>query len=95
MQRVVLKVDQWASIGQDIGISPTDIDSKSTRIVARGRVLGGPNDGGAFETVHEMTIGSSVNLSPHVAVTLVEVRGKIARLDVFAPANVAVKSHGK
>jgi sRNA-binding carbon storage regulator CsrA len=30
-----------------------------------------------------------------VAVTLVEVRGKAARLDVFAPANVTVKSHGK
>jgi sRNA-binding carbon storage regulator CsrA len=95
MNRVVLKVDQWVSIGKDIGVSPTDIDSKSVRLIARGRELGGPNDGGDFEKTHELRVGSSVNLGPHVAVTLVEVRGKTARLDVFAPANVAVKSHGK
>ena len=92
MTRAVLKVDQWLSIGADIGVSPTDIDARGIRIIARGRMLGGPNDGGAFETVHELKIGSSVNLSPHVALTLVEVRGKIARLDVFAPANVLVQS---
>jgi hypothetical protein len=95
MTRAVLKVDQWLSVGKDLGLSPTDIDSKGVRLVARGRILGGPDDGGEFETTHEMKVGSSVHLSPHVAVTLVEVRGKAARLDVFAPANVTVKSHGK
>jgi hypothetical protein len=92
MTRAVLKVDQFLSIGRDIRISPTDIDSKGIRLIAHGRVMGGPNDGAAFEDVHEMAIGSSVHLSPHVVVTLVEVRGRIARLDVFAPANVAVKN---
>jgi sRNA-binding carbon storage regulator CsrA len=94
MNRVVLKVDQSLTIGRDIRISPTDIDSKGIRLLAEGRVLGGPNDGALFEDVHEMKIGASVHLSPHVVVTLVEVRGRIARLDVFAPANVAVRNHG-
>jgi len=92
MQRVVLKVDQWLTIGHDIRVSPTDIDAKGVRLVAHGRVLGGPNDGAVFEKVHEMTVGSSVHLSPHVAVTLVKVRDGSAGLDVFAPANVLVQS---
>jgi hypothetical protein len=92
MKRVQLKVDQWIRIGQDMRISPTDIDFKGVRLLARGRVLGGPNDGASFETVHEMTIGSSVHLSPHAAVTLVSVGGNAARIDVFVPANVSVQS---
>jgi sRNA-binding carbon storage regulator CsrA len=94
MNRVVLKVDQPLSIGRDIRISLTDIDTRGVRLVAHGRVLGGPNDGAAFEDVHEMAVGSSVHLGPHVVVTLVEVRGDVARVDVFTPANVSVQSHG-
>jgi sRNA-binding carbon storage regulator CsrA len=93
MNRVVLKIDQSLSIGRDIQISPTDIDSKGIRLLARGRVLGGANDGATFEHAHEMTAGSSIHLGPHVVVTLVEVRGNVARLDVFTPANVSV-THG-
>jgi hypothetical protein len=92
MQRVVLEVDQWLSIGRDIRVSPTDIDAKGVRLLARGRVLGGAHDGEAFEAVHEMTIGSSVHLGPHVVVTLVQVRAQKARLDVFVPVNVSVQS---
>jgi sRNA-binding carbon storage regulator CsrA len=91
MNRATLKVDQSLTIGSDIRVTPTDIDAKGVRIIAQGRILGGPNDGAAFEKVYEMTVGASVHLSPHVAVTLVEVRGEIARIDVFAPANVPVK----
>ncbi len=92
VNRLVLKVDQWLTIGSDLRVSPTDIDAKGVRLIARGRILGGANDGEPFEKVYEMTVGSSANLSPHVAVTLVEVRGAVARVDVFAPANVSVRS---
>jgi sRNA-binding carbon storage regulator CsrA len=92
MNRARLKVDQQLHIGSGIVVVPTDIDSKGVRLIARGRVLGGPNDGGNFETVHEMPVGSSINLGPHVVVTLVEVRGGVARVDVFVPANVLVQS---
>ncbi len=92
MKRTAIKVDQTVSIGRDIRITPSDIDSKGVRLVTRGRVLGGANDGATFENVLEMTIGTSVHLGPHVVVTLVEVRGNVALLDVFAPANVLVQS---
>jgi sRNA-binding carbon storage regulator CsrA len=92
MNPVAIKVDQWLSIGQDIRVTMTDIDAKGIRLVAHGRVLGGANDGAAFEKAYEMNIGSSVNLSPHVAVTLVKVKDSTARLDVFAPAHVLVQS---
>jgi sRNA-binding carbon storage regulator CsrA len=94
MNRVVLKVDQALSIGRDIRIWPTDIDRRSIRLAANGRVLGGADDGEPFDAVHEMAIGASIHLGPHIVVTLVEVRGQAARLDVFTPANVSVQNHG-
>jgi sRNA-binding carbon storage regulator CsrA len=92
MKRAALKVDQSLTIGSDMRLSPTDIDRNGIRLIAQGRVLGGANDGEPFEKMYEMTIGSSVHLSPHIAVTLVQIRGNIARLDVFAPANVLIRS---
>ena len=92
MNRVLLTLDQHITIGRDMRVVATDIDAKGVRLVAEGRVLGGAADGEAFEKVYEMTVGSSINLSPHVAVTLVKIRDGKARLDVFAPANVPVQS---
>ena len=90
MLRALLKVDQHLRIGSDITVLLTDIDPRGIRLIARGRVLGGPNDGAEFEKVLEMTIGSSINLSPHIVLTLVKVRDATARLDVFVPAHVVV-----
>jgi sRNA-binding carbon storage regulator CsrA len=92
MLRVKLIIDQRIRIGSDIVVSVTDIDATGVRLVSRGRVLGGPNDGAAFEKVLEMAVGASVNLTPQVALTLVKVRDGAARLDVFAPAHVLVQS---
>jgi sRNA-binding carbon storage regulator CsrA len=92
MFRFALKVDQEIAIGQDIRVSPTDIDAYGVRLVARGRVLGGPNDGNSFESTHELLPGNAVNFGPHVVVTLVEVCSDIARFHVFAPANVTVQA---
>ena len=46
MQTITRAVDQGILIGREIVVSPTDIDAKSVRILARGRMLGGPEDGG-------------------------------------------------
>jgi sRNA-binding carbon storage regulator CsrA len=91
MNRATLKVDQSLTIGSDIRVTLTDIDPRGVRLIAHGRILGGANDGASFEKIYEMTVGSSVHLSPHVAVTLVSVRGDTARIDVFAPANVLIR----
>jgi sRNA-binding carbon storage regulator CsrA len=84
------QVDQWIIIGDDIRVSPTDVDAQGVRLVAHGRILGGPNDGAPFNTVHELTVGQSCHFGPHVAVTVVEVRGETVRLGVLAPAHVPV-----
>jgi sRNA-binding carbon storage regulator CsrA len=85
-------VDQWLLIGQDIRVSPTDIDQAGVRLVARGRVLGGPEDGATFDTRHELAVGQQWHIGPHVVVTLVEVRGDTARLGVLAPAHIDVQT---
>ncbi len=77
-------------IGQGIRILLTDIDAVGARMKASGRVLGGPRDGDPFDAVHEMTIGSSIHLGPHVVVTLVAIRNANAYLDIFTPSNVSV-----
>jgi hypothetical protein len=64
MFRFALKVDQEISIGRDIRVSPTDIDAYGVRLIARGRVLGGPRDGDAFETVHELLPGGVILKMP-------------------------------
>ena len=88
---VTLKVDEKVRVGRDIVAWPTDIDPTGVRLVARGRVLGGPTDGERFDVAHELAVGAAAHLGPHVAVTLVEVRGQAARFTVFAPANVSVE----
>jgi sRNA-binding carbon storage regulator CsrA len=91
MVRVVIKVDRWIAIGEDIRLTATDIDDQGVRLIARGRVLGGHSDGQAFDSVHEMVVGNSINVSPHVAVTLVAIRGDTATLGVFAPPHVVIQ----
>ena len=85
-------VDQWILIGQDIRVAPTDIDPQGVRLVARGRVLGGPDDGATFESAHELTIGQACHLGSHVTVTLVDVRGSSARLGVLAPQHIDIQT---
>lgn len=86
------EVDQYILIGEDIRVSPTDIDAQGVRLVARGRVLGGPEDGATFDVAHELPIGQSWHLGPHVVVTLIEVRGETAKLGVLAPNHIAVQT---
>lgn len=84
------QIDQWIAIGDDIRVSPTDVDAQGIRLIARGRILGGPHDGEPFNTAHELSAGQSCHFGPHVAVTVVEIRGQTVRLGVLAPAHVPV-----
>jgi sRNA-binding carbon storage regulator CsrA len=90
MTRIQIKVDHWLSIGRDIRLTATDVDDRGVRLIARGRVLGGHSDGQPFDSIHEMAVGNSINLGPHVAVTLVSVRGETATLGIFAPPNLVI-----
>ncbi|MGF1633991.1 MAG: carbon storage regulator [Phycisphaerae bacterium] len=85
------KVDQWIVIGREIAVGPTDIDDAGVRLVANGRVMGGPNDGEPFKSVHDVQPGQSFNVSPMVAVTVIARRGDEVDLGVLAPPNVEVE----
>ena len=90
MTHVSLRVDESARVGRDIVLSPTDVDPAGVRLRAKGRVAGGANDGESFDAAHELAVGGSVHLGPHVVVTLVSVHGEVARLGVFAPPHMPV-----
>lgn len=83
-------VDEWLVIGDDIFVAPTDIDEKSVRLIAKGRMLGGPNDGGTFQSAHELSKGQSFPIGPMIQVTLVEVRGGMVRIGINAPPHLAL-----
>src|SRR3954468_19674493 len=90
MKVVSRAVDQAILIGQDIVVAPTDIDEKTVRVVARGRMMGGPNDGGTFQSVHELSRGQSFSIGPCIVVSLVEIKGQAARFSVRAPRHLGV-----
>jgi sRNA-binding carbon storage regulator CsrA len=90
MTHVSLRVDEAVRIGRGITVSPTDVDPDGVRLRARGRVAGGAQDGEPFDAAHELTVGQSVHLGPHVLITLVAINGDVARLGVFAPPHMPV-----
>ena len=90
MLAITRKVDQWVQIGQSIAVAPTDIDAKSVRLIARGRVIGGAEDGAAFEKTADLAIGGEMRLGDHVVVTVLAVTGDAVRLGVQSPKHVRV-----
>lgn len=90
MRIVARKVDQWLYIGSDTRVSPTDIDPTGVRMIARGRTVGGPDDGATFDKVCDLGIGQTCHFGPHIAVTILEVKGLSVRLGVLAPPHIAV-----
>jgi carbon storage regulator CsrA len=90
MQTITRAVDQGILIGREIVVSPTDIDAKSVRILARGRMLGGPEDGGTFQAVHELARGQSFAIGPCIVVAVLEIAGQQVRLGVHAPPHLGV-----
>ncbi len=86
------RVDEWVLIGRDLAVGPTDIDpqTRTARLVANGRRLGGPDDGEPFRQDYELTRGESAQVSPMVVVSLLEVVGNAARLGIFAPPHLDV-----
>ena len=85
------QVDESIVIGRDVLVTPTDVDAGGARVIARGTMVGGPDDGGRFDAVHELAAGQSFHVGPMIVVTLVEVRGGFARLGVHAPKSMPVR----
>jgi carbon storage regulator CsrA len=85
------KVDEQIQIGDDLFVGPTDIDEKMVRLIARGREMGGPNDGEAFTKSADLSIGGEMRLGEHVVISVVDLRGDQVRLGVQLPKNILVQ----
>ena len=90
MLRTRLHIDRHVFIGDGIECWITDVDSAGIRLVARGRLLGGPKDGEAFHSTYELLRAQSVHLGPHVVITLIDCVNDTARVDIFTPAHISV-----
>ena len=90
MLAITRRVDQWVQIGQSISVAPTDIDDKNVRLIARGRVIGGAEDGAAFEKTAELAVGGEMRLGEHVIVSVLAIGSDEVRLGVQSPKHVRV-----
>lgn len=91
MIKVTRQIDQPILIGHSATVVLTDIDAGGVRVSVRGQIVGGPNDGERIAETHELAKGQSIHIGPHVAVTLITVRGDAAVLGVLAPPHMPVK----
>jgi sRNA-binding carbon storage regulator CsrA len=77
---VLRKVDEWVQVGSDVLLSPTDIDARTVRVIVKGRMIGGPDDGQPFEAAHEMSRGQSISIGPLVHMAVMEIRPPVVQL---------------
>jgi hypothetical protein len=66
------QVDEWIVIGERLRLAPTDIDSGGARIIVRGELIGGADDGAPIDRSYELAIGSSLRLGALVNITLMK-----------------------
>ncbi len=90
MFAITRKVDELIQIGGDIVVGPTDIDAKVVRLLARGRTMGGADDGASFTKVAELAINGEMRLGEHVVISVIDIRGDAVRLGVQVPKHVEV-----
>ena len=90
MLTITREVDQWIQIGDDLFVSPTDIDADGVRLIAKGRVLGGADDGATFTKAADLAVGGELRLGPSVVITVVGVVRDAVRLGVQVPQNISV-----
>lgn len=88
---VMLQVDQVLRIGEKLTVSPTDIDTTGVRLLVKGELLGGPNDGERVNEAKEIGPNSMMTLGALISLSLVSAadNGR-AMFHVIAPANVKV-----
>jgi sRNA-binding carbon storage regulator CsrA len=85
------QVDEWVQIGDGVFVSPTDLDDKTVRVIARGRMVGGPDDGAPFESAHELSQGQSFAIGSMIVVTALDLRPPVVRLGINRPKHVTVR----
>lgn len=88
------QVDEAIVIGEKLRVSPTDIDAGGVRILVRGELVGGPEDGLAVDRSYELAIGSSLRLGTLVNITLLKLWTDApprAQFGIQVPRNLQVQ----
>ena len=88
MQTIRLKPDQWAAIGQSLTFAVTDVDADGVRVLLKGRVIGGPDDGADLHRTGEIAVGSELKVGL-VTLALIDtkrhVTGDTAKVGIYCP----------
>ena len=94
MQTLRLTPDQWTAVGQGMTFAVTDIDSSGVRVLLRGRVIGGPDDGAPLDRAVEIAVGGEARVGI-VVITVIDTKhtpaGDTVKVGVFCPQHVAIR----
>ena len=94
MQTIRLKPDQWAAIGESLTFAVTDVDADGVRVLLRGQVIGGPEDGADLDRAGEIATGSELKIGL-VTLALIDtkrhVTGDTAKLGIYCPPHLAIR----
>ena len=90
MVHLLRQVDEGLVIGDDTLVIVTDIDGSGVRLLAKGTLRGGPEDGARIERAFELGCGRSLQLGTLVTITLIDTRANGARLSVSAPPGISI-----
>ena len=94
MQTLRLQPDQWTAVGQSLAFAVTDIDPAGIRVLLRGQVIGGPDDGAPIDRAIEIRIGSEARVGI-VTLALIDTKHTptldTAKIGIFCPPHLAIR----
>ena len=99
MQTLRIHPDQWTAVGESLTFSITDIDPAGVRVVLRGQIIGGPDDGGPIHKAVEIGVGSEARIGL-VTLALIDTKpakresdplAASAKIGVYCPPHLAIR----
>ncbi|MBC7782302.1 MAG: carbon storage regulator [Burkholderiales bacterium] len=88
---IAAAADQTIRIGKKLSLQVTDVDAGGVRVLARGELLGGAEDGKIINEAREIGPGSNLALGTQITITLVRVAGTLAHLSVVRPGHLRIE----
>ncbi|MDB5328482.1 MAG: hypothetical protein JWM57_4051 [Phycisphaerales bacterium] len=99
MQTLRIQPDQWTAVGDSLRFAITDIDPAGIRVVLRGQIIGGPEDGGPIHKACEIGVGSEAKIGL-VTIALIDTKPakrdsdphlSTAKVGVYCPPHLAIR----
>ncbi len=83
--------NQFIRIGQHLSIEVTDVDASGIRVVIKGELVGGPEDGRIVNEAREVAINSDLAIGTLITITLMRVAGTLSHLSVVRPPHMKIE----